>query len=201
MLESKTREKVLKKLRHALLHKTPEPASRIDFDTSLEAEDEWPELTFARNFTEAGGPFVFCESTADLHRTLAALASERKWGTVNADTGMQDHVQQALEGRPPAGETPARVVACEALSAATGEVLLTDAAGSAASAASHPGDLVAVASVNRVYPDMKEALRRLADRYGAALPAMITALNGGEASRRNAEGRTGTFYLLLVDEG
>jgi L-lactate dehydrogenase complex protein LldG len=60
MQESTTREKVLKKIRNALISKTNNPYPNLDFDSPVfRMNEEVPELQFAKAFRDAGGQFVF----------------------------------------------------------------------------------------------------------------------------------------------
>ncbi len=200
MLESKTREKVLKRLRHALLHKTPAPHPEVDFESPLYADGDLPELMFARQFTSAGGRFVFCESIHDLRTNLAVLAVRRKWGAVQAAEAVKPHADAAFGGQPLPGDLPVAILDSEGLAAATGEVLVADGEGTERSVSMGPGDTVVVVSPDRVYADMREAMQMVAERYRTALPAMLTSLNGGETLLRESAGQAGALYLMLVDE-
>lgn len=80
MLESTTREKVLKKIRHALINKTSSPFLRVDFDSSVyQQNDVEQDIVFAENLVAAGAHFVFCENKLDLAIQLVNLGQEKKW--------------------------------------------------------------------------------------------------------------------------
>ena len=81
MEESTSREKILKKVRNALMNKpAKESIANIDFESEVfyKADDE-PELIFAQNFTEAGGKFIFCEDNAILIDNLDFVVKESGW--------------------------------------------------------------------------------------------------------------------------
>jgi L-lactate dehydrogenase complex protein LldG len=59
MQESTTREKILKKIRQALIHHNPQPYPNIDWEKNVHVQsDESLEETFAKEFTKVGGQFV-----------------------------------------------------------------------------------------------------------------------------------------------
>ena len=63
MQESTGREKILKKIRKALIHKTANPFPEVEFETSVyPSNSELAEVIFAHAFTANGGHFIFCES-------------------------------------------------------------------------------------------------------------------------------------------
>ena len=61
--DSTTREKILKKIRQALIHKTNQRFPSIDWDKNIyvSSEDSLEEQ-FANAFTKIGGQFIFCEN-------------------------------------------------------------------------------------------------------------------------------------------
>ena len=63
MEESTSREKVLKKVRHALIYKTDNPFPHVDFDSPVYMPmNDTSDVNFAQEFTEVGGVFIYCEN-------------------------------------------------------------------------------------------------------------------------------------------
>src|ERR1700756_1166624 len=81
MKESTGREKVLKAVRKALIHKSEADFSAADSDPEIYTapEEESLELLFAKNFSGLKGDFVFCENAKDFTAQFAELIKERKW--------------------------------------------------------------------------------------------------------------------------
>jgi L-lactate dehydrogenase complex protein LldG len=80
MQESTTREKILKKIRQALIHHNPQPYPNIDWDKNVYARpDESLEEMFAHAFTQLGGQFVFCVNELEFLESILHLAEERSW--------------------------------------------------------------------------------------------------------------------------
>lgn len=80
MEESTSREKVLKKIREALLHKTDNPFKHFDIDTPVYTKShEIMDVNFAEVFNSLGGVFIYCESEVELTAALAGLIKECNW--------------------------------------------------------------------------------------------------------------------------
>ena len=62
MEDSTSREKILKKVRTALLNKSRIEAGSIDYESNIYVESEDAiEIIFAQQFSDVGGNFIFCE--------------------------------------------------------------------------------------------------------------------------------------------
>src|SRR5210317_1395177 len=80
MEEITSREKVLKKIRGALLAKNENPYPSLDSESSIYQDfTETMDITFAREFSRVSGKFIYCESEADLRSNLLSLMSEKQW--------------------------------------------------------------------------------------------------------------------------
>src|SRR5258708_3050481 len=80
MQESKPREKVLKKIRNALIHKTNQPFPAIELEKCVYVvpADSYEEQ-FAKAFTKVGGQFVFCETELEFLENIISLAEQKGW--------------------------------------------------------------------------------------------------------------------------
>ncbi|MCC6384191.1 MAG: hypothetical protein LC117_04130 [Bacteroidia bacterium] len=80
MEESKSKDKVLKKLRQALLDKTAEPRPEINFNDHIfnVNREEFPEVIFAEKFFEKNGNFNFCESPEELYKSILLTLNNLK---------------------------------------------------------------------------------------------------------------------------
>src|SRR5687767_2596345 len=83
MRESTTKEKILKKIRKGLIHKTANPFPGLDMEEALFAvPEETAEVLFAQNFIRAGGHFIFCENELEFIDNCITLASEKQWKNI-----------------------------------------------------------------------------------------------------------------------
>jgi L-lactate dehydrogenase complex protein LldG len=184
MNEGTSREKVLKKIRNALIHKTANPFPSVDFVSSVyEESDEPVEVFFAHAFSKNGGNFVFCESENDLIRNLAAFVTEFSLKNVfcrapvvsgfleKADIKFSAEEKSLTEG-------DVAFTLCEALIARTGTVLVSSHldGGRKASVASQVHAVVAFSS--DLVPDIGDAMLLMKNRYKEQLPSMFSLLSG-----------------------
>jgi len=74
MEDSTSREKILKRVRDALIEKTEAPYPIIDQDSSVYKEITEPlDVTFAEALVKIAGKFVYCESEDEFAATLKSL--------------------------------------------------------------------------------------------------------------------------------
>ena len=81
MEDSTSREKILKKVRDALIEKTETPYPILDQDSSVYREITDPlDVTFAEALVKIAGKFVYCESEDEFTGTLKSFILEKDWG-------------------------------------------------------------------------------------------------------------------------
>ena len=71
-----SKEKLLKKIRQALLEKRDNPYPQLENLPHYEPNDEMLEVVFAEQFTAVSGQFVYCEDEIQFIETLLTLAEE-----------------------------------------------------------------------------------------------------------------------------
>ena len=74
-----SKEKLLKKIRKALLEKRDNPYPNLEDLPHYPTTDEVPEVMFAQQFTAISGQFLFCEDEVQFIENLLGLAEERGW--------------------------------------------------------------------------------------------------------------------------
>jgi len=80
MEESTSKEKVLKKIRDALIEKTEAPFPIIDAETSVFPPLEDPlDVTFAQELLKVSGKFVYCEGEDEFLAVLQSFILEKDW--------------------------------------------------------------------------------------------------------------------------
>src|ERR1700744_3941630 len=73
------KEKLLKKIRKALLEKRENPYPNLEDLYHYPPADESLDILFAEQFTGVSGQFLFCEDEAEFIENLLELAEQRKW--------------------------------------------------------------------------------------------------------------------------
>ena len=80
MEESTTKEKILKKVRNALISKHENPFKDIDFSKPIYKDlKELPEVEFAVQLSQAGGVFIYCETEKAIAENLKILKKQKGW--------------------------------------------------------------------------------------------------------------------------
>lgn len=184
MQESTSREKILKKIRKALIHKTANPFPSVEFESSVYAgSDEPVEVVFAHAFSKNGGHFVFCENENDLLENLSAFVKELSLSKIfSADAAIKPYFEKAQvkfsSGEQALIESDVSFTRCEALIARTGTVLVSSrlSGGRKSSVASQVHAVVAYTS--DLVPDIEEAMSMMKERYKGQLPSMFSLLSG-----------------------
>jgi len=203
MEESTSREKILKKVRNALMNKpAKESIANIDFESEVfyKADDE-PELIFAQNFTEAGGKFIFCEDNAVLIDNLDFVVKESGW---TSGLACEESIIQELLGiaevtfsEKYTAETPIVVCSCESLIARTGSIMVSSKHGSSKAALLNAKILVVVAFTNQMVNDMKEALNVVRKKYNGSFPNLLSMITN--PINQNSESPSQELYVLLIE--
>lgn len=182
MEESTSREKVLKKVRHALIYKTDNPFPNADLETSVyKPMNETSDVNFAQEFTKAGGVFLYCEDETELVSTLSALSRECNWQNIFcSEPDLQFTLTQA--GVPfdsdedDFSSIKVAVTGCEFLIARLGSIMVSSR--NSRRLMVYPETHVVIAYADQLVDDLKEALQAIQGKYSGKLPSMISVITG-----------------------
>ena len=184
MEESTSREKVLKKVRNALIYKTDNPYAQVEFDSSVYTSiEESPDVNFAQEFTKAGGQFVYCDDEADLVGTLSALARENNWEEVYClDPSIQYILTQAgipfQSDEDSFHDLKVGITGCEFLISRLGSIMVSSRQGSGRRLNVYPEIHIVIANTSQLVPDLKDALSGIRERYSDRLPSLVSVITG-----------------------
>jgi L-lactate dehydrogenase complex protein LldG len=212
MQESTNKEKVLKKVRKALLHKTKNPYPTLDYDSPVYASaGESAEIQFAEQLIKSGGQFVFCESELEFAENLIALAEQRKWSRFycreqrigyffdNYEFPYLDKDEDLLTA-------DVGVSLCECLVARTGSVIISSRQQSGRKLAAYVPVHVVLAYTSQLVAELKDGLSLIKSKYGDNLPSMITTITGpsrtADIEKTIVFGAHGPkeLYVFLIDD-
>ena len=208
MEESTPREKVLKKIRAALLNKSPDPYPRIDLDSSVyKPEDEDIVVAFAERFMQAGGFFILCENELEFIEGLVSLAEQHKWkkiycnedGLCNLLTECEfPHVYEIAD------DIDVVITSCECLVGRNGSIVIS----SRLTGIAMPGIAdyhIVCARSSQIAPDIKDAMHWIKEKY-EGLPSAVSFITGPARTQqidgtfiREGHG-TRFLYLFLIDD-
>ncbi len=182
MEESTSREKVLKKVRHALIYKTDNPYPQVDFESPVyKPMSDTPDVNFAQEFTKVGGVFIYCENESEVISTLSALSSECEWENIYcAEPEFQYMLTQA--GVPFESDEESLqaikvgITGCEFVIARLGSIMVSSKNSRRLNV--YPETHVVIAYVNQLVDDLKDAFEAIQSKYPGKLPSMISVITG-----------------------
>ena len=170
-----SRDRVLRRIREALVQKAPQPAAP-DFSAPLH-----PPLTddlaihFAQSFARVGGAFYYCESEEHFFDQLFVYKKDKQldnlflWEPGVAFSGDETNFIKKAD---------AGLTTCEALVARTGSILVSAASAAGRRLSIYPDQHLVLARTSQIVPDIGDALGVVTTRYGDRLPSMISLTTG-----------------------
>lgn len=177
------KERLLKKIRKALLEKRDNPYPNLEEQPLYPAADEIPEVMFAEEFTKTTGQFVFCENEIEFIELLLNIAEERNWHKIYC---WEPKLQELLKKYEyPFYETDrdfeqaeAGFTLCEALIARNGSILISNANAAGRRLSIFPPVHIVLAYTSQLVLDLKDGFKLLKNKYGVQMPSMITTITG-----------------------
>lgn len=209
MEESTSREKVLKKVRHALIYKTDNPYPQVDFDSPVyKPMNDTSDVNFAQEFTKAGGIFIYCENEAEAVSALSALNTECNWHNIYCtEPEFQFMLTQA--GIPFESDEESLqalqvgVTGCEFVVARLGSIMVSSKNSRRLNV--YPETHVVIAYVHQLVDDLKDAFIAIQEKYSGKLPSMVSVITGpsrtADIEKTLVMGAHGPreLYLILVE--
>lgn len=184
MEESTSREKILKKIRNALISKAENPYPSLDTESSVyhPIEDSL-DITFAQEFTKAAGQFIYCETKDELRKNLMLLITDNKWQHVYC---MDKNIQKTLnELKIPFNSDESDfinmevgITNCEFLIARLGSIMVSSKQTSGRRMNVFPPTHIILADTSQIVPDIKHALKAIKEKYQNKLPSLISVITG-----------------------
>jgi L-lactate dehydrogenase complex protein LldG len=211
MKESTSKEKLLKKIRKALLEKRDNPYPNLEDLPLYPPVEEVPEVVFAEQFINVSGQFVFCEDEIQLIENILLLADEKKWRKIYCwEKPLQDLLRKYeypfYESDKDFELAEVGFTLCEALIARNGSILVSNAGAAGRRLSIYPHFHVVIAYTSQLVMDLKDGFKLLKDKYGHNLPSMISTITGPSRTADiektlviGAHGPKELFVFLLDD--
>ncbi|MEI6747772.1 MAG: LUD domain-containing protein [Bacteroidota bacterium] len=212
MEESTSKEKVLKKVRNALINKTDNPYPNVDFDTLVYKEmEESLDVNFAREFTKVAGKFVYCENMEELVSNLSQICSGNQWDEVYCTDPMFQELLDKADIPFSSDEESfhslrVSVTGCEYLIARLGSIMVSSAQISGRRLNVYPEIHVVIAFSSQLVSDLKQALAGIKQRYSNRIPSLISVITGPSRTAdiektlvMGAHGPRELFVFLIED--
>ena len=212
MQETTSREKILKKIRNALINKSDKPAIAVDYESDIYFNaDESLDLIFAEEFTKIAGKFVYCQNENEFIALLKSLISEKKWGKVYC-------IDEVLKSFLKNGEISftceeadfknmkVGITRCEYLIARLGSVMVSSKQASGRRLNVFPESHIVLAYSSQLVPDIKDALKNIKKKYEHNFPSLISVISGpsrtADIEKTLVMGAHGpkNLYVFLIDD-
>ena len=184
MKETTSKEKMLKKIRKALLEKRDNPYPNLEDSSVYEPYTEYLDVLFAEQLSLVAGKFVFCEDELQFVENLLLLADEKGWRKIYC---WEPPLQKVLEHFEfPFFSTDTDFIAqaevgitlCESLVARNGSVIVSNGNEAGRRLSIYPHCHIVVAYTSQLVLDLKDAFKLLKTKYDTDLPSMISAVTG-----------------------
>ena len=177
------KEKLLKKIRKALLEKRDNPYPNLEDLPHYPPTEELPEVIFAEQFTAVSGQFVFCEDEVHFIETLLNLADQHKWHKIYCwEPALQEVLTRYdypfFETDKDFEQADVGFTLCEALIARNGSILLSNAGMAGRRLSIYPPIHIVLAYTSQLVLDLKDGFRLIKNKYGNQLPSMISTVTG-----------------------
>ena len=206
-----SKEKLLKKIRKALLEKRDNPYPNLEELYHYAPNDELLEVLFAEQFTAVSGQFVFCEDEVQFIENLLELAEDRKWRKIYC---WEPALQQILakfdypffETDKDFDDAEVGFTLCEALIARNGSILLSNANMAGRRLSIYPPVHIVVAYTSQLVTDLKDGFKLIKGKYAGNLPSMISNVTGpsrtADIEKTLVQGAHGPkeIYVMLIDD-
>lgn len=212
MWESTPKERMLKKIRKALIEKCDNPYPKSEADSIVFSPvDDLSELVFAERFTLNGGQFVYCEDEIAFMENILGLAEEHKWQKIYCWEQALQHLLDKYAY--PFGHTDtdflkadASITLCEALIASTGSILISNGKGAGRRLSIYPPVHLVLGYTSQVTDTLKDAFLLVQKNYENNPPSLISVISGPSCTAdianivvKGAHGPAQLYLFLLED--
>lgn len=184
MKETTSKEKMLKKIRKALLEKRDNPYPNLEETAVYEPYTDYLDVLFAEQLSLVAGKFIFCEDELQFVENMLLLADEKGWRKIYC---WEPPLQKVLEHFEfPFYSTDTDFIAqaevgitlCESLVARNGSVIVSNGNAAGRRLSIYPHCHIVVAYTSQLVLDLKDAFKLLKTKYDTDLPSMISAITG-----------------------
>lgn len=207
-----SREKVLKKIRAALIQKSTRELTDVDKETDVFVASEEPlEIQFAQNFSALNGKFVFCENEKEFIENFDFIAKDHAWKNIFC---LEPSIKKLLtkgnisflDKEADFLSTDIGITLCECLVARTGSIIITSKQASGRRLPAFANYHIVVAYTSQLVYGIKDGLKFVRDKYNGQLPSMIATISGpsrtSDIEKTLIQGAHGPkeVFVFLVDD-
>jgi len=184
MRSSTAKEKILKKIRSALLEKHDNPYPNNDNVSLYPPSGAYLDILFAEELIKVNGEFIFCTDVVDFLESLINLTEQKQWSNIYCwESSLQQlfdecHFPYIGNDKNFIDNAEVGITTCEALIARNGSVMLSSVNESGRRLSIYPHCHIVVAFASQLVLDLKDAFLLIKERYGNTIPSMISTITG-----------------------
>lgn len=183
MKDTTPKERMLKKIRKALLEKRDNPYPNLEDTPLYEEYTDHIDLLFAEQLTAVAGNFIFCEDDLQLAENLLHLAEEKNWRKIYCWEPAMQALLSKYEFPHYTTDTDfldaeVGITSCEALVARNGSVLISNGNPSGRRLSIYPNVHIVIAYTSQLVLDLKDAFKFLKLNYPESSPTMVSNITG-----------------------
>ena len=183
MKETTSREKMLKKIRKALLEKRDNPYPNLEDTPLYEEYTDHLDILFAEQLSAVSGNFIFCEDEIQLIENLLDFAEKKNWRKIYAWEPTLQSLLSNYEFPFYSTDTDflnadVGITYCEALVARNGSVLISNGTESGRRLSIYPHIHIVIAYTSQLVLDLKDGFKLLKDKYQEGLPSVVSNITG-----------------------
>src|ERR1035437_3509139 len=207
-----SKEKILKKIRKALTHKSPQEIGDVDKESEIFTTSEEPlEIQFAQNFSALNGKFVFCENESEFIENFDFIAKDNNWENLFClEPQLKDLLNKGKikfsDKEEDILSTDIGLTFCECLIARKGSVVITSKQESGRRLPVYANFHIVIAYTLQLVTDIKDALKLIKEKYNNQLPSMISTISGpsrtADIEKTLVQGAHGPkeIFVFLIDD-
>jgi L-lactate dehydrogenase complex protein LldG len=183
MKETTSKEKILKKIRKALLEKRDNPFPNLELAAIDEEFNGHLDALFAEQLSAVSGNFLFCENEIELFENLLHLAEEKKWRKIYCWEPKLQKILSNCEFPFYSTDTDflnadVGITECESLIARNGSVMVSNGNAAGRRLSIYPHVHIVIAYTSQLVLDLKDGFKMLKEKYPESLPSMISNITG-----------------------
>ena len=183
MKETTSKEKMLKKIRRALLEKRDNPYPNLEETALYEEYTGHLDALFAEQLTAVSGNFVFCEDEIELIENLLHLSEAKNWRKIYCwEPGLQK-LLSTYEFPFYSTDTDflnadVGITECESLIARNGSIMVSNGNAAGRRLSIYPHVHIVIAYTSQLVLDLKDGFKLLKEKYPENLPSMVSNITG-----------------------
>jgi L-lactate dehydrogenase complex protein LldG len=183
MKETTSKEKMLKRIRKALLEKRDNPHPNLEEAPLYEDYTGYLDVLFAEQLSLVAGKFIFCEDEMQFVENLLLLADEKGWRKIYCWEQPLQELLTHFEFPFYSTDTDfmdaeVGITLCESLIARNGSVLVSNANTAGRRLSIYPHCHIVVAYTSQLVLDLKDGFKQLKLKYDTNIPSMISTVTG-----------------------